>query len=183
METLNMSKIHTIYKTCQYDEERTDYARNYLAEERDIFPSEVTDDDIMDFINNEDEYTFDDELDEARIMDEEHRPDILAVANLGLWNGRKTGYRELGSMEDVMYVGNHDYIHIYVEGDELKKSSTHHDGTNHMVFREWKSGLSYQSKLSVMDAIYNGRPEAGKLVDKYTMPMGHYWAELYGWRD
>ena len=57
---------------------------------------------------------------------------ILVVGDLGLWNGRRMGYKEIpsGNIRDCLY-SDTDYSTWYVDrlGD-LRCDAIHHDGTN-----------------------------------------------------
>lgn len=61
---------------------------------------------------------------------------ILVIADLGRWNGRFQGYKEIGSgnIRDCLY-SDTDYSTWYVDklGD-LRCDTIHHDGTNHYLF-------------------------------------------------
>ena len=62
---------------------------------------------------------------------------ILVVGDLGLWNGRRMGYKEIpsGNIRDRLY-SDTDYSTWYVDrlGD-LRCDAIHHDGTNHYLYR------------------------------------------------
>ena len=62
---------------------------------------------------------------------------ILVVGDLGLWNGRRMGYKEIpsGNIRDCLY-SDTDYSTWYVDrlGD-LRCDAIHHDGTNHYLYR------------------------------------------------
>ena len=63
---------------------------------------------------------------------------ILVIADLGLWNGRRTGYQEIFQRQ---YPGlplqwpDIEYATWYVDklGD-LRCDAIHHDGTNHLLY-------------------------------------------------
>lgn len=59
---------------------------------------------------------------------------ILVIGDLGLWNGRRMGYKEIasGNIRDCLY-SDTDYSTWYVDrlGD-LRCDAIHHDGTNHL---------------------------------------------------
>ena len=84
---------------------------------------------------------------------------ILVIADLGLWDGRHTGYREIGSgnIGDCLY-SNTDYTTWYVDklGD-LRCDAVHHDGTNHYLYRVYKDGVSESQKDSLKEKVYCGR--------------------------
>lgn len=58
---------------------------------------------------------------------------ILVVAQLGLWNGVKPGYREIesGNIRDCLY-SHYDFTTWFVDRQgDLRCDDIHHDGTNH----------------------------------------------------
>ena len=73
--------------------------------------------------------------DERSNLDIQLSQPIIVIADLGLWNGRRTGYKEIqsGNIKDCLY-SNHDFSTWYVDklGD-LRCDDVHHDGTNHYI--------------------------------------------------
>lgn len=73
---------------------------------------------------------------------------ILVIADLGLWNGRRMGYKEIpsGNIRDCLS-GGYDYTTWYVDkkGD-FRCDDIHHDGTNHYLYRVYKDGVSEYQK-------------------------------------
>lgn len=63
-----------------------DEVTNTLAEERNEEPVNIDDKDVWDRIYSEIDWSFDDEY---RNLNIETENDIIAVASMGLWNGRK----------------------------------------------------------------------------------------------
>ena len=89
---------------------------------------------------------------------------ILVIADLGLWNGRRTGYQEIssGNIRDCLYSGRDiEYATWYVDklGD-LRCDAIHHDGTNHLLYRTYKPGArdSQIDLLKEKTILRKGRP-------------------------
>ena len=67
---------------------------------------------------------------------------ILIIGDLGLWTGRRIGYKEIesGNIRDCLY-SDRDIMYStwFVDklGD-LRCEAIHHDGTNHMLYRTYK---------------------------------------------
>lgn len=120
--------------------------------------------------------------DERANLDEELDEEIIIIGDLGLWNGRRTGYKELHSknISDCLY-SDCDDAEWYVEGNDLKCDAYHHDGTNHYLYRYWKSGLSDKSKNRFLNKIYNGSIEHCDIV-RFTRPVGIKIKAIYGWK-
>ena len=69
---------------------------------------------------------------------------IIVIGDLGLWNGRRSGYKMIdsGNIKDCLF-SDTDYTEWYVDkyGD-LRADAVHHDGTNHYLYRAFKDGVS-----------------------------------------
>lgn len=86
-----------------------------------------------------------DRLDIRYIVDEDLGAPILAVADLGLWNGRKNGYKLIksGNVADCFVeMGNVDDARWYIDDKgELCADFAHHDGVNHIRYRAIRPGM------------------------------------------
>ncbi len=124
-------------------------------------------------------------LDDERMnLDIETKGEILAIADLGLWNGRHQAYKELGhNVANCLqgFVRGNSELHIFVEGSELQAEETHHDGTNHYMFREVRANCSERALEHLKDMLYEGTATQED-IDKCTKPMGRYPAKVYGWK-
>lgn len=73
---------------------------------------------------------------------------IIVIGDLGLWNGRRSGYKMIdsGNIKDCLF-SDTDYTEWYVDkyGD-LRADAVHHDGTNHYLYRAFKDGVSDTQK-------------------------------------
>lgn len=109
--------------------------------------------------------------------------EIIILGDLGLWNGRRQGYKYLQSkvLSDCLY-SDDDGIEWYVEDGELKVIGHHHDGTNYYLYRRLKPGLSWTQRDNMEDKFYSGN-YTQKDIDKYTLPLGNEVAKIYGWED
>lgn len=109
---------------------------------------------------------------------------IIAVANLGFWNRRADGWKEIGGNVNncLQFFDGCDYAEFAVEDGDLKTKQTHHDGTHFVTFRKWKPGLDCYEKDVLKDAIYEGRA-AKELVEKYTDSLAPEVCGVYGWEE
>lgn len=114
--------------------------------------------------------------DEIITLDKDFGHNIILVATLGLWHGKMSAYKVLGTnLNTIFSYSCGDYIEWYVEDDEVKCTDVHHDGTNHYIYRILKSDIDqyefdeYAAEYSIKDA-----------VEKYTKPIGHYVTDIYG---
>ena len=108
---------------------------------------------------------------------------ILVIADLGLWYGRRQGYKEIesGNIRDCLY-SNDDYTTWYVDKQgDLRCDDVHHDGTNHYLYRVFKEGTSDEQRGDLEEKLFCGTatPEDIALV---TDRLGDEIAKVYGWR-
>ena len=166
--------MKTIYTT-EYDFEE---AKKEYKECNDI-TEEISDDRVYDFINDTVSMWYEDE---KVNLNKEIDTDILAVANMGLWNGRRTGYKELSNnLKDIFSVWEScDGLKLYVEKGNVKGTGYHHDGTNYVTFRKWKDNISDDAKDKVLSALYMGN-DATNLLKRYTRSIVKDVAKIYGW--
>ena len=109
---------------------------------------------------------------------------ILAVADLGLWNGRRSGYKviESGNIRDCLTAGRDtDMAEWYVDkyGD-LRSDQIHHDGTNHVLYRVYKDTTSPEQRENLEYKIYCGRATRADIT-RLTKRLGDEIAQVYGW--
>ena len=105
---------------------------------------------------------------------------ILVIADLGLWNGRKQGYKILGtSLHDILNNGAYDYTEWYGDGYNIRCTTHHHDGTNNYLYRVIREDRNIDNLLN---AIYNGEEITNKKLNYYTKSLYKDVANVYGWR-
>ena len=110
---------------------------------------------------------------------------ILVIGDLGLWNGRRSGYKEIpsGKVSDCLYssVGGDTRMQWYVDVyGNLRADEAHHDGMNHYLYRVWKPGTTDTQKDFLKREILNGGARAD-LIARYTVRVGTTIADIYGW--
>ena len=157
-----------------------DYEHDWKEDLEEEYP-DMTDDErelIMYEINA-------DNLDDERMnLDISLKGEIIALAELGLWNGRRMGYKELRSnnVSDCLYSERGiAYSTWYVdERGDLCCDAVHHDGSNHICYREFKDELSDTQKENFKNKIYRGKATRAD-VTRYTRSIGKAVAKVYGW--
>lgn len=121
--------------------------------------------------------------DERNNLDIQLSQSILVVVDLGLWNGRFMGYKEIksGNIRDCLY-SDTDYSTWYVDqlGD-LRCDAIHHDGTNHYLYRVYKDGATETQIDNLLAKIYEGRATR-KDITRLTHRLGDDIAAVYGWQ-
>ena len=124
-----------------------------------------------------------DYLDDERInLNIQLSEPILLIADLGLWDGHHSGYSEIrsGNIRDCLY-SNHDYSTWYVDrlGD-LRCDDVHHDGTNHYLYRAFKSSASEEQRDNLKSKIYSGTATRADIT-RVTRRLGDEIGKVYGW--
>lgn len=107
---------------------------------------------------------------------------ILIIADLGLWNGRKMGYKiiQSGRVEDCLY-SDSDYVTWYVdERHNFRAKCDHHDGTNHLLYRILKDDEYTTSVQNLLEKIYQGTATQEEIMRK-TTSIGKEIGKVYGW--
>ena len=108
--------------------------------------------------------------------------DILAIGDLGRWNGRRMGYKvyESGKISDCLS-SECEYAEWYVDRDgEFRSRQLHHDGTNNIYYRKFKESADYDDRAELMDQIYRGVAKQED-IDKLTEKLGKQIGAVYGW--
>ena len=108
---------------------------------------------------------------------------ILVIGDLGLWYGRRMGYKEIdsGNIRDCLYSGRDDmYSTWYVDrlGD-LCCDAIHHDGTNHYLYRAYKDGVSESQIDLLKEKLYRGIATRADIT-RITRRLGDDIAKVYG---
>ena len=106
---------------------------------------------------------------------------ILVIADIGRWNGRFSGYKEIesGNISDCLYT-DMDYATWYVDKNgDFRCDVIHHDGTNHYLYRTYKDGVSDYQKDRLKEKIYEGTATRADIT-RITRRLGDEIAKVYG---
>ena len=157
-----------------YDLDYDDW-KDYLEEE---YP-EMTEQERMEMMYETNANYLDDERCNLNIQ---LSAPILVIGDLGFWNGRRSGYKEIqsGNIKDCLYADT-DYSTWYVDklGD-LRCDAIHHDGTNHYLYRAYKPGVNDAQIDRLKDKILDGSVTRRDLT-AITMRLGDAIGKVYGW--
>lgn len=90
------------------------------------------------------------------LMDISLERPIIAIADLGLWNGRHMGYKIIGdNVQSCFNFGrDSDDMEWFLDSHDLRSNQFHHDGTNHIVYRVLREGRRLNT---IKDKIYFGK--------------------------
>ena len=107
---------------------------------------------------------------------------MLVIADLGLWDGRRSGYREIrdAKLSDCLDY-RYDSAEWYVTRDgELCGTQAHHDGTNYYVYRKVKDDVTEDALADLELMLYNGDATQAD-IDRVTEKLGGQVAQVYGY--
>ena len=131
--------------------------------------------------------TNDDYLDDERLnLSIPLRSPVLCIADMGLWHGRCTGFREIktGFVGDLLSLfPNEDCAYcewgIDARGD-LALEYAHHDGTNRVIFRQVKPYVS-RYQLDNLERKIASQCATRNEITKLTSSLGPEVKAVYGW--
>ena len=166
-----------IYKNT-YDWISDEDLMEHFCDSRGINPDEVTGEDLMEEKSFLEGTYYDDDIENLNIRTDGR---ILAIADMGLWNGRVQGYK-LGknNVNEVMSIGNSDEFELYQDRYDIRKISYHHDGRNYILFREIREDRSEEGIENFLNSIYNGEEISRRKLNYYTKSLNHYVDEVFG---
>ena len=122
-----------------------------------------------------DEFSFDDE---SENLNKELDNSIVVIADLGLWDGRHSGYKVLKrNLNAILTCASEGELKFYFDGKDVRCDQYHHDGVNHLLFREMKSDKDVDD---FTDICYEETP-TDEQIDEYTTSLGKYVKAVYGW--
>lgn len=154
-----------------------DEVKKYMIEDSDYENENISDEDVWEHIYNDIDWSYDDEF---YNLDVKTEGDTIAIASMGLWNGRRTGYKLLNrrNLNEIMSCGNKDYNHLYYDGFNVYKEAIHHDGTNYIMFREVRPDVNIEV---LCDKVYNNEIISKATLNRYTRSLRKYVKKIYGW--
>ena len=121
--------------------------------------------------------------DERRNLDIRVGTPILIIADIGRWDGRHTGYREIesGCIKDCLY-SQLDGVAWYVDAQgDLRMDGYHHDGHNYYLYRKYREGISEEAIEDFKGKILDHTLTAED-IDRVTARLGDDIADVYGFR-
>ena len=122
--------------------------------------------------------------DERTNLDIQLDQPILIIADLGLWQGRRMGYKEIesGNIWDCLFSDRDtDYATWYVDKQgDLRCSAVHHDGTNYLLYRTYKDGVTESQIDRLKEKLYCGTATRADIT-RVTRRLGDEIGKVYGW--
>lgn len=146
-----------------------------LAKEN--YPDEPEDRLMQRYIEENDEM-----LETERLnLDIQYKQPIIIIGDLGFWNGRTNGYKDVssGNIKDCLY-SDTDMTEWFVdEHGDLRAEAAHHDGTNYYLYRVFKENVTDEQMEALKEKIYDGS-FTKEDIEKYTHRLGDDIAKVYG---
>ena len=119
--------------------------------------------------------------DERREMDIQVGSPIIVIADIGRWDGRHTGYREIasGCLKDCLYT-ELDGVTWYVDDrGDFRMDGYHHDGHNYYLYRRYRDDATPESIEEFQSKILN-HTLTKEDIDRVTVRLGDDLAKIYG---
>lgn len=135
---------------------------------------DLTDDKKWELVDDEIYYNYDSERKNLScVLDGK----IMVIADLGLWNGRRSGYKYLTENLNSIFDVGEDYNEWYVDDlGDIRCKAVHHDGTNYYLFRAVKPDMNMEI---LEDKLYEGTATR-RDITRYTERLGDYVGKIYG---
>lgn len=103
---------------------------------------------------------------------------IVVFAKLGLWDGTHNGAAIIGvNVKDILR-SECDYCDWYCDDYNVRCDASHHDGTNHYLYRVAKDSKTAHNLVEKI--AYEGMTE--EQFRKATRSLFPYVAKVYGWK-
>ena len=106
---------------------------------------------------------------------------IIAIANLGLWSGRRQGYKILQHNVKSIFDIYSDYNIWFSDGKNVRSNQTHHDGLNRILFRELRGDRDTEAIERFLHEVKSGYEISPQKLAAYTRSIHPYVAKVYGW--
>jgi hypothetical protein len=155
-----------------------DETKEEMSEVNEMPVEDISEEAVWDYINHSIENWYDDERGN---LNRELDGFVVCIADLGLWDGRRSAYRLLDRNLNSILSYKGDTYEVFVEDGEVKANDIHHDGVNHYVWRVLKKGVSEEETNNLLDSIVEG--DAEEKIQELTDSLAPYVQEIYGFKD
>lgn len=170
------------WKHVIYSDDSSQYDEFEKAWREDTGPANYPDGDVP-------EYTwemFGDDLndwlaDERMNLNWQIEGEIVAIASLGLWHGRRLGYKMVGDKLSDIFNCSQDENEYYCDQDDVQATCSHHDGTNYITYRVIKPGDGEKVE-ELLDKMAFESDDYEADVYRATHSLVPYVADIFGWK-
>lgn len=180
-ESMEGAKENILYNVFG-EEDKTTLTDNFGKEvevTREEYLSTLSDDKIYAECAELNHFWYSDTESELKMVD--RGESLIAIADLGFWNGRRAGYKEFKSLTDCLSTCDDD-IELYVDSNgDLRRHTSNHDASSYVLFRYWREGLTERQKENFKSKIFCGN-YTQKDITKYTCRAGLEIADAFGWK-
>jgi hypothetical protein len=164
------------------EEDKTTLTDNFGKEvevTKEEYLKTLSDDTIYNECSELNNFWYNDAKSELKMAD--RGENLIGIADLGFWNGRRAGYKEFKSLVDCLSTCDDD-LELYVDSNgDLRRHTSNHDASSYVLFRYWKEGLTDRQKENFLDKVYNGN-YTKKDITRYTCRAGLEIADNFGWK-
>ena len=104
---------------------------------------------------------------------------IIAIADVGRWDGRRNGSKIMNSnLNEVLFLGrDHEEANIYYDRYDVHAELVHHDGRDYATYRMVKEGIDPEW---LFDKQVYGDGLTKQEITKYTKSLVPYVKKAYG---
>lgn len=120
--------------------------------------------------------------DERANLDIETNQMIICIGDIGLWNGRRSGYKLLGNNVKNILQPHMDCTsenHWYDDGKDICHDEAHHDGTCYYKYRLLKGATREEQEYNA-EKLFS-KPLTSQRVGKFTTSLRPLVSNVYGW--
>lgn len=98
--------------------------------------------------------------------------EIICIADIGRWNGRREGYQLVGQrLSNILYAREDVSVNrFYDDGKDICHEEAHHDGTNYYIYRVLK-GKDHDEQVENAEKLYNGHKVTRRRIAAYTRSL------------
>ena len=167
-------KSYGMYSLKELEEYEEQAKLNLLN--NDFTEEEITEEQVNQEVYDDIDLSFDDE--ECN-LDKQLDGRILAIANMGLWYGRRAGYKILGNNLNEVLTSSIgcDEKEVYCDAYNVYAEGYHHDGRNYVEFREIREDRNIDNLLN---KLYNNEEVTRREINYYTRSLRPYVKQVYG---
>ena len=107
---------------------------------------------------------------------------IVVIADLGLWDGRRMGYKLIssGNIKDCLH-DNCEYITWYCDRYNFRAVACHHDGINRYLYRVFRDDVSGTQIGKFLRRVARGEAN-DRMIRRYTKSIRPEIVKVYGWK-
>lgn len=104
---------------------------------------------------------------------------VIALAEIGAWDGVKYGYKLLRPNVNSIFSISEDINTYYADAYNIRATCVHHDGANHILYRSLKKNISIDQLEKIL---YDNKYKlSSQQISRYTDSLLPYVKQMYGW--